>query len=516
MIRSLRAVLISGLLTIGLTAGSLGAISAQAAAPGSLTLDAGTVRVDSSLTVTGVTSPNKTIHLSYPSGPSDVMSGSSGRYSLTVPAGRLPVGRVTIVASVRGTILTATTTVTVQPAIAKVTIVPTGAAHAYGTRALVTAVVSPASGGTRPARGFVTFKVDGRGVARVAVSSNRAALTLSPRLAVGSHVVQAYFAASSGSQLDSAASGARFSVTRVAPRWATAVPVDKPAYGSASAVRVSVIAANVRATGVVVLRDGPATLARVRLTGGSATLPFRIQFAPGRHVLTVFYAGSATVAPAKLNLAVVTSKARSVISLSVPTAVAYAQTSGATIRVPGATGRVSALVDGRTVASGTLSGGIAQFILPAMSGGPHRVSATYAGDTRHTAAAAPARTVQAASSPCPVAARACVDLTHQISWLQSNGRVTYGPVRITSGRPGYRTPSGTFAVYWQDKNHFSSEFNNAPMPNSSFFNGGVAFHEGSLAVESHGCIHLSADASLTYFNTLSVGDEVYVFGYAPY
>ena len=48
------------------------------------------------------------------------------------------------------------------------------------------------------------------------------------------------------------------------------------------------------------------------------------------------------------------------------------------------------------------------------------------------------------------------------------------------------------------------------MPWSVFFNGGVAFHEGSLAVTSHGYVHLSPAAAETYFSTLSVGDIVQV------
>ena len=69
---------------------------------------------------------------------------------------------------------------------------------------------------------------------------------------------------------------------------------------------------------------------------------------------------------------------------------------------------------------------------------------------------------------------------------------------------------------WRDKNHKSSIFNTAPMPNSVFFDGGIAFHQGSLYDQSNGCIHLSRDASETFFDTLAVGDAVYEWGAAPY
>jgi len=91
-----------------------------------------------------------------------------------------------------------------------------------------------------------------------------------------------------------------------------------------------------------------------------------------------------------------------------------------------------------------------------------------------------------------------------------NGTVTYGPVPVTTGKPGYETPPGTFKVTWKDRNHRSRAFNNAPMPNSVFFNGGIAFHQGSLKAKSHGCVHLSQAAALQFFGTLRVGDAVQV------
>lgn len=115
-----------------------------------------------------------------------------------------------------------------------------------------------------------------------------------------------------------------------------------------------------------------------------------------------------------------------------------------------------------------------------------------------------------AGVPCGAGVDACVDLSSKQTWLIKDGVVTYGPAPITSGRAGYRTPPGTFKVGWKDIDHKSSEFDDAPMPYSVFFNGGIAFHQGSLSVESHGCIHLSRGAAETYYNFLSVGDTVQV------
>jgi lipoprotein-anchoring transpeptidase ErfK/SrfK len=113
-------------------------------------------------------------------------------------------------------------------------------------------------------------------------------------------------------------------------------------------------------------------------------------------------------------------------------------------------------------------------------------------------------------APCSAAAKACIKLSTNQTWLMDNGKVVYGPVPITTGRPGHLTPAGTFRVQFKDKNHKSHEFNDAPMPYSVFFNGGIAFHQGSLSVKSHGCIHLSMAAAQKYFGSLSVGDVVEV------
>ena len=112
-------------------------------------------------------------------------------------------------------------------------------------------------------------------------------------------------------------------------------------------------------------------------------------------------------------------------------------------------------------------------------------------------------------TPCRSDARACVDLSGNRAWLIRDGAVSYGPVPITSGRKGFRTPPGTFTVDFHSRNHVSSIYN-TPMPYSVFFNGGIAFHQGSLSERSHGCIHLSRTAAREFFNSLSRGDFVQV------
>jgi lipoprotein-anchoring transpeptidase ErfK/SrfK len=49
------------------------------------------------------------------------------------------------------------------------------------------------------------------------------------------------------------------------------------------------------------------------------------------------------------------------------------------------------------------------------------------------------------------------------------------------------------------------------MPHSVFFApGGIAFHEGSVTEDSHGCVRLTAPAAKVLFGNLSAGQLVQV------
>jgi hypothetical protein len=70
---------------------------------------------------------------------------------------------------------------------------------------------------------------------------------------------------------------------------------------------------------------------------------------------------------------------------------------------------------------------------------------------------------------------------------------------VSTGRPGYDTPSGTFHAFRMEADHFSKEWDDAPMPHSIFFTKiGHAIHGyldtrhiGSPA--SHGCVRLNPE-----------------------
>ena len=84
---------------------------------------------------------------------------------------------------------------------------------------------------------------------------------------------------------------------------------------------------------------------------------------------------------------------------------------------------------------------------------------------------------------------------------------------VSTARPGKWTPRGTFAPQTLVRMHYSTLYNNAPMPWSIFFRGNYAIHGtdqtrklGSPA--SAGCIRLSPDnARVLYQAVRAVGKD---------
>jgi L,D-transpeptidase catalytic domain len=67
---------------------------------------------------------------------------------------------------------------------------------------------------------------------------------------------------------------------------------------------------------------------------------------------------------------------------------------------------------------------------------------------------------------------------------------------VSTGRGGYNTPGGQFQPFRMERDHFSREWDDAPMPYSIFFTKqGHAIHGTNHKIdgspESHGCVRLS-------------------------
>jgi hypothetical protein len=97
-----------------------------------------------------------------------------------------------------------------------------------------------------------------------------------------------------------------------------------------------------------------------------------------------------------------------------------------------------------------------------------------------------------------------VDQSTQRMTVDVDGKPTY-EWRVSSGRPGYDTPDGTFKPNRMDADHHSQEYDNAPMPHAIFFDlHGHAIH-GSFdpvghPAASHGCVRLDPDHAATLFD----------------
>ncbi|WP_164479149.1 Ig-like domain repeat protein [Nakamurella antarctica] len=387
------------------------------------------------------------------------------------------------------------------------------------------------------AAGAVTFDIDGVTSEPVAVSANQASFALPTSLALGAHTVTASYLPTAPDQVGPTTAASTVSIAQVSTGVTGSATKDAVRYGDQASFTIAVsAAAEADLTGAVKVTDGEQVVAEGTTNPqGQASLQFLNRFDPGSKDLTVTFAGSDRVGASQSQLTLVTSSTNVDISIVKPTLLPDGSGT-VTVSIIGTpdkpTGQVTATLDGIEVANGEVdAAGKIGFTVSAVAAGDHQILVNYSGDKRFQANTAKATlsvtppvvnpneagaASLAAANPCPTTAAACVDLTNELAWLQTGGEITYGPVDMTSGKAGHRTGTGTFKVYWLDKHHKSSIYNGAAMPNSVFFDGGIAFHQGSLSVQSAGCIHLSSSASETFFNALHLGDSVFVFGTPPY
>lgn len=92
---------------------------------------------------------------------------------------------------------------------------------------------------------------------------------------------------------------------------------------------------------------------------------------------------------------------------------------------------------------------------------------------------------------------------------------------VSTGRPGYRTPTGHYAAQRMYTMTHSRKYDNAPMPHAIFFSGGYAIHgtyaTGQLGqVASHGCIRLAPENAAALFSLVKQeGASISISGAAP-
>jgi hypothetical protein len=113
--------------------------------------------------------------------------------------------------------------------------------------------------------------------------------------------------------------------------------------------------------------------------------------------------------------------------------------------------------------------------------------------------------------------RVVVDKTQQMLFAYEGERVVIQS-RVSTGRAGWRTPSGNFSVGIKDRMHYSRLFDNAPMPWSVQVNGHYFIHGFSYVPDfpaSHGCVRLPTNGdnpAKRFFEWVEPGTPVTITG----
>ena len=105
-----------------------------------------------------------------------------------------------------------------------------------------------------------------------------------------------------------------------------------------------------------------------------------------------------------------------------------------------------------------------------------------------------------------------VNTKTQRAILYRNG-IPIGASTVSTGRPGYATPAGVFTILQKRVEHYSSKYDNAPMPYMQRLTWqGVALHAGQLPgyPASHGCIRLPPGFARLLYGETKLGMTVVV------
>ncbi len=135
-------------------------------------------------------------------------------------------------------------------------------------------------------------------------------------------------------------------------------------------------------------------------------------------------------------------------------------------------------------------------------------------------AAIPAKpaTKPIAQTPRPETKTGQTPLTLLVSLRKQRVRVIdgFGEIsssRISTGQPGFDTPTGVFSILEKHEYHESNIYDGAPMPHMQRVTwSGIALHAGVVPGyrASHGCIRLPASFARTLFKQTNVGARVVI------
>ena len=101
--------------------------------------------------------------------------------------------------------------------------------------------------------------------------------------------------------------------------------------------------------------------------------------------------------------------------------------------------------------------------------------------------------------------------SQQVTFYDADGWIFRAPV--STGTTGRETPAGVFALVEKDKDHHSTMYDDAWMPNMQRITwNGIALHGGPLPgyAASHGCVRMPYDFAEKMFDRTSIGMRVII------
>src|SRR5215475_1771273 len=131
-------------------------------------------------------------------------------------------------------------------------------------------------------------------------------------------------------------------------------------------------------------------------------------------------------------------------------------------------------------------------------------------DARETRRAAPTETAAPRHAGEPIMAIVSIK-SQQVTFYDADGWILRAPV--STGTTGRETPAGVFAVIEKDKDHHSTMYDDAWMPNMQRITwNGIALHGGPLPgyAASHGCVRMPYDFAEKLFEKTWIGMRVVI------
>lgn len=110
-----------------------------------------------------------------------------------------------------------------------------------------------------------------------------------------------------------------------------------------------------------------------------------------------------------------------------------------------------------------------------------------------------------------------VSLPLQKAYVYRGGTLI-GATTVSTGMPGYDTPTGRFNILQKRREHVSNLYDDAPMPFMQRLTwDGIALHAGAIPGEpaSHGCIRLPKTFAAKLYAATELGATVMIIDAAP-